>query len=251
VAVWLDDLQEAKALALKENKDLFVWFGASDWAEVDVLFRKSHLTKRPFIEYAQKHFILVDMDTPQYKPRTSAFEVAQRLKDDWQIKGYPTLVMADAQGRRYAGRQGVRSPRKEGEVQAAVTAYVRTLEGMRRARLNRDEMLARAATTQGLAKARWLADALNNLPGAYLADYADQVREIRRLDADNAAGLRSRYDNTEIAIRRKEAEARLDQRDWPGSLNILNGIEEEVQLTVTQARAVWQDRVQTCARSGQ
>jgi serine/threonine-protein kinase len=216
VLSWVHDFEAAKALAAKEKRDLFIWFGASDWAAVDMVFRKTHLSKGAFFDYASKHFVMVDLDTPKYKLKPKNFAATQELQKRWNVSRFPTLVLADALGRRY----GVILGASNNELLAN---YIGRVERVRQVRVQRDQYLGKAAASRGIEKAKWLDQALSVVPSAFIGDHIEIAQQIFTLDSADRAGMRTKYIPHIINARSSAALAlgRM-KKDWKGTVRQLN-----------------------------
>jgi serine/threonine-protein kinase len=220
---WMDDLEAAKARAVREKKDLFIWFGGSDWAAIAVIFRRTVLGKEAFFDYTTRHFILVDLDNPRYGPRPKNYRATVQLAAQWSVSRYPWVFLADARGRRYASLGGAN--------RKGVDAYLKKLEEFRQLRVRRDQLLVEAAAHQGPEKARRLDRALQLVPPALATDYADLVEEILRLDPEDQAGLRARYLPLAVGARVARARAFSFKKDWAAALDTLNTTLDELRPT--------------------
>src|SRR5262249_32187398 len=186
VLAWNPDLEAAKAQASRQKKDLFVYFTGSDWCGWCLLVRKNVFGQDAFVEYVPRHFGLVELDFPQYKARPKNYAANRELLQRWGLKGFPSLILADAQGRPYANL-------RDGKVRDNAAAYVTRMEELRKVGVARDELLAQAFTREGLEKAKCLDQALELLPPDFRGEYLEIVKEICELDAQDRAGLRSKY----------------------------------------------------------
>ena len=88
--------------------------------------------------------------------------------------------------------------------------------------MTRDEFLLKAVRSQGVERARLLDQALRAMPDSILPSYADEFREILKLDPTDQAGFRSKYLAQEARIKLNEAEELLEKKDWSGILRVLN-----------------------------
>ena len=96
---WLTDVEEAVALAKKENKSVMLEFTGSDWCPPCIMLKKEVFSKPEFFEKASKNFILVYLDLPRGNP-----EVRERnmpLAEEYAIEGYPTIVLLDSEGKEF------------------------------------------------------------------------------------------------------------------------------------------------------
>jgi serine/threonine-protein kinase len=241
---WTEDFEAAKAQAAREKKDLFLWFTGTDWAEHAVVFKKTYLSREEFFDYAQQHFVMVEMDYPMHRPKTKHFPTVHELQSRWQIQGYPTLILADGAGRAYGTLQGV--PQLEN-----FKDYIKRLEDLRRVRIRRDEAIAKAEAAKGPEKARWLDSALNILPPRFRADHDNLIRAVRKEDAEDQSGLRSKYLTSEVDLHRHEAQAAGRRKDWAGAARLVTQALEELKPTDNLAWPLISLRANAQAEQGQ
>ena len=185
---WLVDFAQAKELAAKENKDILIEFTGSDWCPPCKALQKNVLSQDIFKREAPKQFILLLLDNPRDKSHQSEEEQAQykRLADEFQVTGVPTVFLADAAGRPYSkqvGYSGEKAPQ-----------YVANLSEKTKARETRDQFLAKAEEAQGVARAQFLHQAMQQIDTSLvLTTYKQTVQEIIELDENNEAGLKKQY----------------------------------------------------------
>ncbi|MBL9137566.1 MAG: thioredoxin family protein [Verrucomicrobiales bacterium] len=99
-AEWKTDFAAAKADAKKDGKLLFLDFTGSDWCPPCMQMKKDTLDKPEFLEFAGKQLVLVEVDFPRRKSQTAAQKKAnQDLATKFNIEGYPTFVLATAEGK--------------------------------------------------------------------------------------------------------------------------------------------------------
>jgi len=214
VLVWNQDLEAAKAQAAKERKDLFLYFGGSDWCPYDAAMRKGFLSKDAFRDYANEHFVIVEFDDPQRKAKPANHSTRVKFEEPWKITGCPTTVLADARGRRYAQIAGAFT--------GSMDEYLKSLDRLRKVRTTRDELLLKAVHSQGTDRARLLGQALNTLPDEVLTSYAEEYRELLRLDPADQAGIRTKYQSQQAEMLLAEAQRLAGKKDWRGVLQTLN-----------------------------
>jgi len=103
-ANWITDFEAAKRTAAAEGKDLLINFSGSDWCGWCIKLDEEVFSKPAFIEQAGKSFVFVLLDFPRNKSNQSSDLRAQnkRLADQFQIQGYPTVILAKADGSPYA-----------------------------------------------------------------------------------------------------------------------------------------------------
>jgi thioredoxin-related protein len=184
---WLSDFEKAKAAAETDKKDILIDFTGSDWCTWCIRLRKEVFDTKEFKESAPRNFVLLEIDFPEDKSKLSAKEREQndKLQAQFAVEGFPTIFLADAQGRPYAQL----SYEKGG-----AENYLQLLDKARQARVKRDEAFGRAAAASGLEKAKALRDGLQAVAEPLvLAHYQKVLAEIKTLDADDSLGLDAKF----------------------------------------------------------
>ena len=99
-AGWTDDFEAAKKQAAAENKLLLVDFSGSDWCGWCKKLDKEVFAKPEFLEGAKKDFVLVMVDSPSDKTLLSEKAAKQnpKLVDKYDVQGFPTVLIMDADG---------------------------------------------------------------------------------------------------------------------------------------------------------
>ena len=102
-AGWLTNYAAAQEEAKSQHKLLLMDFTGSDWCGWCILLQKEVFSKPEFKEYASKNLILLELDFPHRKQMTPEV-VAQneRLAVQYQIQGFPTIVVLDSTGKEVA-----------------------------------------------------------------------------------------------------------------------------------------------------
>lgn len=93
---WMTDYQAALQLSRDSSKPIVLFFTGSDWCGWCNKLEDEALNTREFAEMAKDQFIFVKLDFPQSSPldpKTKAQN--QRLKNQYSIQGYPTIIMID------------------------------------------------------------------------------------------------------------------------------------------------------------
>lgn len=97
---WGTDYNAALASALKENRNVLLDFTGSDWCGWCVKLKKDTFDQPAFKEYADKNLVLVEIDFPQGKSQKSEVKRQnESLQQQYQVQGFPTLVLLDPQGK--------------------------------------------------------------------------------------------------------------------------------------------------------
>jgi thioredoxin-related protein len=94
---WLTDLPQALNKAKAENKLVLMDFTGSDWCPGCIELHKAVFDTKTFEDYANKHFVLVEVDFPDKLKQPKALEKANlALKDEFKVDGFPTVILVDA-----------------------------------------------------------------------------------------------------------------------------------------------------------
>ncbi len=236
---WLTDLEAAKAQARKEHKDILMFFSGSDWCHWCQKLDEEVFSHDDFLQKVRKNFVLLNLDFPRNKKQDEKLRQAnQELAKKFKIKGYPTVLLADADGKVYA---------RTGYQQGGVEAYLKHLQQLRSGKQKLDAVMKKAEKASGLEKARLLDEALtimnkNKLPG----DRKSLMGEIVKLDADNKAGLKAKY---EIYFKIAPIEEELRKtRDYDKALTQLDKLLESEKLTPKVKQQIYLFKANICLR---
>jgi thioredoxin-related protein len=200
---WTADFAAAKKQAADAKKDLLMDFTGSDWCGWCIKLNDEVFKLDPFKAGVKDTFVLVEIDFP--KDKTKLSEETQKQNADlgkkYAVKGYPTILLCDAEGRPYAAT----GYQKDGPEK-----YVTHLNELRGRKIQRDEAFATAAKAEGVTKAKALVAALDamKLDDELVANfYGDVVADISQLDKDDATG----YAKAKKAADDKKASAEKNQ----------------------------------------
>lgn len=101
--IWLDNFEDAKALAKKQGLPILMDFTGSDWCGWCIKLDKEVFSQKEFKEYAQKSFILFKADFPEEKPISAKVRKQnEKLSDKYNVEGFPTIILTDADGKEIA-----------------------------------------------------------------------------------------------------------------------------------------------------
>ncbi len=181
---WSSDYSAAKSQAAASNKDLLIDFTGSDWCGWCIKLDSEVFKQEPFKAGVKDTFVLVELDYPQDKTKLTAETVKQNqeLSTKYAVKGFPTILLCDAQGRPYAAT---------GYEPGGPEKYVELLNQLRGIKAKRDEAFATADKAEGLDKAKALIAALATLTleDAQVSNfYGDIVTSIGQLDKEDVTG---------------------------------------------------------------
>ncbi len=103
---WDDDYDKGLAQAKTESKMVMLDFTGSDWCGWCIKLDKEVFLQKAFKDYAKANLVLVEVDFPQGKHQTKKLkEQNDKLAKDYNIEGYPTIVVLNAKGEKI-GRLG-------------------------------------------------------------------------------------------------------------------------------------------------
>jgi thioredoxin-related protein len=94
---WYTDFEEARLLALDEDKVVFAFFTGSDWCGWCTRLKKNVFDKPSFVTWADKNVILLELDFPRRTQLPAKLkEQNQGLAQAFQVRGYPTIWLFNA-----------------------------------------------------------------------------------------------------------------------------------------------------------
>lgn len=197
-AGWMIDFEAAKAKAAAEGKELLIDFTGSDWCGWCIRLNKEVFSQPEFQDQIHDEFVLVELDFPRDRSEMSEETIAQneRLQQEFKIRGFPTILLAGADGKPYA---------KTGYRPGGPEAYLEHLVELKSANTERQAALAKADQADGAERARLLDEALGALEAdALLGMYGDRVDQIIAADAQNEAGLKAKYETLKLGAELEE-----------------------------------------------
>lgn len=153
---WLTDFAAAKKQAAESKKDLLLDFTGSDWCSWCIKLNDEVFKLEPFKAGVKDSFVLVELDFPKDQSKISEDTKKQNdeLGKKYGVKGFPSILLCDAEGRPYAGT---------GYQAGGPEKFVAHLNELRGNKAKRDEALAAAAKAEGVAKAKALVTALDTM----------------------------------------------------------------------------------------
>ena len=184
---WITSFEKAKAKAESENKDILMNFTGSDWCQFCILLEREVFSTQLFADFANKNFVLLELDFPQddSEMTKATIEQNEKLREKFNIEGFPTILLTDAKGRPFY---------KTSYQPGGSENYVEHLTELKTARIKRDKAFGEARKLKGVARARKLDDALTAVDSQLLFPvYEKEVKEIVKLDAENKGGFKERY----------------------------------------------------------
>ena len=100
---WETDYKKAQEQAKSDKKLLLVDFTGSDWCGWCIKLNREVFSKPEFKDYATKNLVLLEVDFPRAKAQPDAVRKQnQELAHEYQVQGFPTLVVLDSDGKKLA-----------------------------------------------------------------------------------------------------------------------------------------------------
>ncbi len=181
-AEWGTNYEAALAQAEKQGKAVLADFTGSDWCGYCIKLRAEVLDNPVFAEWAEKHFVLLEVDVPN-NPKFDLEQLAQNqmLCTKYQIDGFPTVLVLDSKGRALGGFFGyVGDP----------AAVRKTLDkGVQAIKL-----LKAAESLEGTAKVHAMVDAWRLVPETLHDLNKELQEEISAVDHADLSGLKAAAD---------------------------------------------------------
>jgi S1-C subfamily serine protease/thioredoxin-related protein len=187
---WLQDLDAAKRKASSENKDLLVYFAGSDWSKLSKELSERILLTNRFRDIVKDTFVFVYLDFPDSAAARAKVQDSgrnERLAQSYGIAGFPTVLLADAQGKPYAAVGYV-------EDDMSADAYAGACMGHQTLRGVRDSYFQKVRSSQGEEKLRAAASAADflhehDLLGCYGTEMEQWLKLAHEIDPKNEHGL--------------------------------------------------------------
>ena len=241
---WVTDFEAAKAQAAKEGKDLLIDFTGSDWCGWCIKLKKEVFVHDAFKEGVKDKFVLVELDFPRNKEKIPAETLEQNkaLGKKYAVRGYPTILLTDAEGRPYA---------KTGYRRGGPDPYVTHLDELIAIKAKRDESMAAAAKAEGPEKAKALAAALQSMS---IADaqvetfYGDVIEQIKASDPEDVSGYQKGLKQKErIAGFRDKLNGLARNRDMEGAIKLVDDTLAEGGFDPEETQRMIMTKAMICA----
>lgn len=216
---WTHDFEAAKKQAAAENKDLIIDFTGSDWCGWCIKLNEEVFSHDEFKTGVKDKYVLVELDYPQDKSKLSEETQKQNaeLKDKYQPKGFPTILLTDASGKPYA---------KTGYQAGGPEKYVTHLDELQESKEARDNAIEAAAKAEGVDKAKALISALEDMgleDAAVASFYSDLVEQIKASDPEDETGFVKKIETKEKFAQFESQLNQLGQKkDHDGALKFVN-----------------------------
>ncbi len=196
---WIRDLEQGQAEAARTERDLLVVFTGHGWCFPCQKLDQEVFRERSFVEALQEDFVFVELDftfgdSEEEQQREQALRA---LAKSYLVHGYPTVVLADAQGTPYAFTTGydigtgpqpllvsIREAEKGRKAYARFKAQAGKAEGADRLALLDQALSSVAPHLEGIEMRQ---------DDPLLVFYAEDLNAILADEGPEAAGLKSRY----------------------------------------------------------
>lgn len=182
---WTTDYEAAKKEAASSKKSLLMDFTGSDWCGWCIKLNDEVFKHDTFKTGVKDKFVLVELDFPNDKSKQT--EAVQKQNDElakkYGIEGFPTILLADEEGRPFAST---------GYQAGGPEEYVKHLDGLLEKRKARDDGFAAAAKLEGPAKAKALIAVLDTMElgdSTVSGFYGSTVDEIKKSDPEDSSGF--------------------------------------------------------------
>lgn len=97
---WLTDFEKAKQIATDKDLPILVNFTGSDWCQYCKRLVNEVFSKTAFKTYASEKLVLFKADFPRFKKLSDdLIRQNQSLASTYGIRGLPTILLLDAQGK--------------------------------------------------------------------------------------------------------------------------------------------------------
>lgn len=105
--LWSTDYQASIAQAASAKKPILLEFTGSDWCPPCMKQNKDVFEQAGFEAYAKDKLVLVKLDFPRRKELSPEIkESNQKLAAQYQVQGFPTIILLSADGKELAREVG-------------------------------------------------------------------------------------------------------------------------------------------------
>ena len=180
---WHSSLETAKEKAKAEGKDILVVFLCSDGSIWSRNLDAEVFTRPDFVVNASKLFVFVWVNFPQtYSLSPGEQKRNEILRKAWDVRTYPTVILADKEGRPFAAT-GYRN--------ISAVEYAKHLAALQTIREQRDLRFSMAeAVSTAAEQTRELSLALQDIDvNILLRHYTTEIARLQKLDPQGSSGL--------------------------------------------------------------
>lgn len=242
--VWTEDYDAAKKQAKAEGKAMLLDFTGSDWCGWCIRLDREVFDTEEFKTEAPKHFVLVKLDYPRDKPQTEAIKKQNTaLQQKYQIRGYPTILLTDAEGEVF-GQMGYQRGGPK-----AFLAKMDKLSEKFKVLQKAQAVLAEARKLEGVAKARKMDEALSMMVKVGEEPKLEVMEQIVAADPENQAGLKQKYEGKIKAIKQmaeveKQFVEAMKSRDMAKAIKVIDDAIANLDLPGDKAQQLLAGKAQ-------
>ena len=120
---WTEDYHAALKAAKEAGKPLLADFTGSDWCPPCIRLHKDIFTSKEFKAWAKDKVVLLTLDYPARKEQSKQTkEQNEKLKDQYKITGFPTVIFISPEGKELGRQVGYRPMTPEAWIKRAEAA---------------------------------------------------------------------------------------------------------------------------------
>ena len=255
---WMQDFEAAKKKAAEEKKDLLIDFTGSDWCPPCKDLSARILSQDSFKTAASENYILVELDfprSPEVKAQLSeAIQKQNRtLATTYGIKGFPTILLTDAQGRPF-GQTGHRPGTPD--------EYLAHLGDLQKAKTARDQAFTAAEAAEGVEKAKTLYMGLKAIPADHMKQYPEVLEMIKANDPEDMTGMAAAEAKKEAEAKKaadmqakmqglnQTIQAAMQSQDTPGAIKAIDDYISEEKLEGSDKQRVLSFKISIHMQAG-
>lgn len=202
---WITDMEQAQKIAEAQGKDIFMFYTGSDWCGWCIRLEEEVLDTPEFLQYANKHLVLVELDFPQDEELITPAQTEhnEKWREHFPVSGYPTVFLTDAAVNRYA-QTGYRG--------GGPQPYIEHLQALKTVPAKLEPLLIKADAASGIERIKYL-DQILSLEGAIVDQRALEKEIISLLESNELSpqDLKQKYIKNAVVIKGdKELQAELE-----------------------------------------
>lgn len=204
--LWNSNFEEAKSIAEKKNKNIFLVFSGEDWDNNSAALKSNILNTKEFkkeiapnyvlaiIELSQSEFAKTAIDdtaTEEQKKEAeriiAEYEVKERILQDYYVDSFPSIYIVSSEGYVLSNIPYSETMTSTADLKANIESQKELIDTM-------SDAISAVRKSSGTEKAVAL-DALYNMTVEdYRAILTPAVAEIPTLDPENTTGLAGKYE---------------------------------------------------------
>ena len=154
-AKWLTSVTNAMGQARKDDRLILAYFRGSDWCPFCKKLDNEVLNADPFIEWADKNVVLLDVDFPADKKQPPSLKKQNDdMKDRYGVLKTPTFVFLDADGEPITRCGFDTAKLRDDEAKGEPKAFLQYLDGVVKNRPKKQQLIQQKNLDHGLKYAR-------------------------------------------------------------------------------------------------